>query len=91
MNSGFERSGFWKLQTDVKRANRHVMQSCELAAQNGVRPEAMASACLAAAAELMLRAGGREMAIEHLRLALDKVIQHDDQLGCDTENVFRLN
>ena len=91
MNSGFERRAFIKLQADIKRANRHVMHSCELAAQNGVQPEAMASACLEAAAELMVRAGGRDMAIEHLRMAMERVIRESRDPSHDADNVFRLN
>ena len=73
MTNGFSREGFSNYRADCKRASRQMLHTRKLASDNGVGDEAMASACLNTAAELMTRSGGREMAVASLRIAMDRI------------------
>jgi hypothetical protein len=73
MTDGFNRGSFSNFRADCKRATRQMLHTCKLASDNGVGDQALASACLNTAAELMTKAGGREVAVESLRLAMDRI------------------
>ena len=79
MNNGYDRNAFANFQADCKRANRHMLHTCQLAEQNGVAPEALASACLEVAAHLMTQSNGREIAMETLRLTLDRIARDSNE------------
>ncbi len=73
MSNGFKRNNFSNFMADYKRATRHMLHTCQLAEQNGVAPEALASVCLEVAAELMTQANGTEFALENLQLTMERI------------------
>ena len=76
MSNGFDRNNFSNFMADYKRASRHMLHTCELAEQNGVAPEALASVCLEVAAELMSQTSGSEFALETLHLTVERINQN---------------
>lgn len=92
MKNGFKRRNFSNFMADYKRASRQMLHTCELAEQNGVAPEAMASVCLEVAAELMTRTSGADFALETLQLTVERIQQsqlHEEQF--DQKQMMSLN